>query len=68
MARSTEETPRTRRRTRRAEAPQTLAHDEIARRAHELFLQEGAAHGRDLGHWLEAEQQLLDEAMRRAPR
>ena len=32
--------------------------DEIARRAHELFLSRGAAHGHDLDDWLEAERQI----------
>lgn len=32
--------------------------DEIARRAYELFLQQGAQHGRDLDHWLAAEREL----------
>ena len=32
--------------------------DEIARRAYELFLQQGAQHGRDLEHWLTAEREL----------
>ena len=32
--------------------------DEIARRAYDLFLQQGAEHGRDLEHWLTAEREL----------
>jgi hypothetical protein len=32
--------------------------DEIARRAYELFLQQGAQHGRDVDHWLAAEREL----------
>ena len=32
--------------------------DEIARRAYELFLQQGAQHGRDIDHWLAAEREL----------
>lgn len=65
MARSNEETPRTQRRTRRAEPLQAFpTHDAIARRAYELFLQEGANHGRDLAHWLKAEQELLNEVNR----
>ena len=35
-----------------------LTHDEIAKRAYHLFLQEGAVHGRDMDHWLLAEQEL----------
>jgi hypothetical protein len=36
----------------------TPNHDEIANRAYELFLTSGAAHGRDLEHWLQAESEL----------
>ena len=32
--------------------------DEIARRAYQLFLEQGAQHGRDLEHWLTAEREL----------
>jgi hypothetical protein len=32
--------------------------DEIARRAYEIWLNEGAGHGRDLDHWLRAEREL----------
>jgi len=35
-----------------------LAHDDVARRAYELFLSRGQAHGRDLDDWLEAERQV----------
>jgi len=31
---------------------------EIARRAYEIWLSEGAGHGRDLDHWLRAEREL----------
>ena len=33
-------------------------HEQIAIRAYELFLQEGCKHGRDVSHWLRAEQEL----------
>ena len=33
-------------------------HDVIAARAYELFLSDGARHGRDLEHWLTAEHEL----------
>ena len=33
-------------------------HDQIARRAYELWMQGGCPGGCDLEHWLEAEQQL----------
>ena len=32
--------------------------DEIATRAYELFVQAGSEHGRDLEHWLRAEEEL----------
>ena len=31
---------------------------EIAKRAYEIWLNEGAGHGRDLDHWLRAEREL----------
>ena len=31
---------------------------EIAKRAHEIWLNEGAGHGCDLDHWLRAEREL----------
>ena len=30
----------------------------IVKRAHEIWLNEGAGHGRDLDHWLRAEREL----------
>jgi len=39
--------------------PSALAHDAIAQRAYELFMQEGFEHGRDLEHWLRAEAEVL---------
>jgi hypothetical protein len=38
----------------------TLSHDDIAARAYELFLVEGAPHGRDVEHWLRAEHELRE--------
>ena len=35
-----------------------VGRDEIARRAYELFLQDGERHGRDLEHWLAAEHEM----------
>ena len=32
--------------------------DEIAKRAYEIWLNEGAGHGCDLDHWLRAEREL----------
>ena len=34
------------------------SHEEIARRAYEIFVERGRPDGRDLDHWLEAETQL----------
>lgn len=34
------------------------SHDDVARRAYELFLSRGAQHGSDLEDWLQAERQL----------
>lgn len=39
-----------------------LLHDDITRRAYELFLEDGAVHGRDVEHWLRAEQELTAAA------
>ena len=36
-----------------------LQHDAIARRAHQVFLERGGAHGQDLQDWLRAERELL---------
>ena len=67
-------TTRTRTRTRKPATPPatpfaattpvtaTLNHDEIAHRAYELFLSNGAMHGRDLEHWLQAENELRDRS------
>lgn len=38
-------------------------HGEIALRAFELFLADGARHGRDLQHWLQAESELLQRRL-----
>ena len=46
-----------------ARAPSTRTaplQERIAIRAYELFLLEGAEHGRDVGHWLRAEQELVE--------
>ena len=42
-------------------APHIPGHDEIARRAHVLYVESGYAPGRDQEFWLEAERQLLAE-------
>ena len=36
-------------------------HDEIARRAYQLFEKRGAAHGHDWDDWLQAERELQQE-------
>jgi DUF2934 family protein len=40
-----------------------LTHDVIAARAYELFLSDGAKHGRDLEHWLRAEHELRERVV-----
>ena len=40
-------------------ATRAPSHDEIAVRAYEIYLARGAAPGRDLDNWLEAERQLF---------
>jgi Protein of unknown function (DUF2934) len=35
--------------------------DEIARRAHELYLQRGGEHGKDVEDWVRAEKELREE-------
>jgi DUF2934 family protein len=35
--------------------------EEIARRAHELYLQRGGEHGKDVEDWVRAEKELTDE-------
>ena len=42
-------------------------HEQIAIRAYELFLQEGCKHGRDVSHWLRAEQELLESEVHARP-
>jgi hypothetical protein len=44
-------------RTRTTSGPVASA-DQIAQRAHEIFIARGSAHGRDLDDWLQAEQEL----------
>ena len=35
----------------------------IARRAHELYLQRGGVHGKDVEDWVRAEKELSDESV-----
>jgi hypothetical protein len=39
--------------------------EEIARRAHELYLQRGGEHGKDVEDWVRAEKELSDEPVAR---
>ena len=74
MPKSTKTTPSTTTRTRTRKSPTTtpatpiipslsLNHADIANRAYELFLANGAAHGRDIEHWLQAESELRDRSV-----
>jgi hypothetical protein len=40
------------------------AHERIAARAYEIYLQRGASHGRDTDDWLEAEREVGDRTDR----
>ena len=42
-----------------------ITHDQIAQRAHEMWVQQGCRHGRDQEHWFEAEKQLKAEQARK---
>lgn len=37
--------------------------EQIARRAHELYVQRGGEHGRDVEDWVRAEKELSDETV-----
>jgi hypothetical protein len=41
-------------------------HDDVARRAYDLYRSRGAEHGDDIADWLEAERQLATENSRPA--
>ena len=49
----------------RVKSTPTIAHEQIALRAYELFLHEGG--GSDVGHWLRAEQELIDSQVAMRP-
>ena len=36
------------------------SHDEVARKAYEIYMKEGCPQGRDVQHWLDAESQIHD--------
>jgi hypothetical protein len=38
-----------------------LSGEEVARRAYDLYLQRGGAHGKDVEDWVRAEKELSDE-------
>ena len=74
MPKSTKTMQSTTTRTRTRKSPTTttttttsslssLSHADIANRAYELFLASGAAHGRDLEHWLRAESELRNRSI-----
>ena len=42
--------------------------EEIARRAHVLYLQRGGEHGKDVEDWVRAEKELSDEPMAGPPK
>lgn len=44
------------------------SHDTIALRAYEIYISRGAAQGRDLDDWLQAEQELLMRNKNSVPR
>ncbi len=44
--------------------PQAALHQEIARRAFELFLARGGVHGHDLDDWFQAEREVIAEIWR----
>ncbi len=47
-------------------APESVE-DAVRRRAYELYLEGGRAHGRDLENWLEAEREINARPRARAP-
>jgi hypothetical protein len=42
-------------------AEERPSQEEIERRAHEIYLERGGIHGRDLDDWLQAERELKEE-------
>ncbi len=42
--------------------------EEIARLAHDLYLQRGGEHGKDVEDWVRAEKELSDEPVPRTPK
>lgn len=50
--------PLTRRSATHSATPPRVSHDQLAMRAYEIFLSRGAADGRDLDDWLQAEREI----------
>ncbi|MCU0913690.1 MAG: DUF2934 domain-containing protein [Planctomycetes bacterium] len=42
-------------------APARITHEQIARRAHDIWVKNGCKHGQDEQNWLDAERQLKAE-------
>jgi hypothetical protein len=47
--------------TRPATTGKKITHEQIAQRAHEIWVKQGCRHGSDQEHWFEAERQLKAE-------
>ncbi|QYM77938.1 DUF2934 domain-containing protein [Horticoccus luteus] len=43
-----------------ATTPRLPTHDEVAARAHSIWVEQGCPHGRHVEHWTEAERQLRE--------
>lgn len=49
-------------RARKLPPPPAVTPDDVARRAHDLYLSRGGRHGQDVDDWLQAEQELRTAA------
>jgi hypothetical protein len=47
--------------------PNSPSHEQISRRAYEIFIERGQPAGQDMAHWLEAEKQLRTSAQSAQP-
>jgi hypothetical protein len=43
--------------------PVVIAHKQIAERAYHIWERQGRSHGRDVDHWLQAQDELMTEAV-----
>jgi hypothetical protein len=43
-----------------AAASATMTHNDVERRAHELYCERGSEHGHDVDNWLQAEREVRD--------